>query len=104
MAALPASSLASLKPRQANSTAGPVSPSPDVSNPSSQQVTNSEAFTTGAGNTNNANIDDGTGNGGSDTYNCYYGGWENFPPSSEWIEFDDMFNNAKSVSLETQKT
>lgn len=68
-----------------------------VSNPSSAKVTNSEAFSTGAGNNNNANIYDGTGNGGSDSYHCYYGGWENYPPSSEWIQFDDMFNQYKSV-------
>ncbi|RFU36325.1 hypothetical protein B7463_g114, partial [Scytalidium lignicola] len=68
-----------------------------VSNPSAAQVTSSQAFSSGAGNTNNANIYDGTGTGGSDTYNCYYGSWENYPPSSEWIEFDDMFNQYKPV-------
>lgn len=39
-----------------------------VSNPSGQKVTSSAAFSSGAGNNNNANIFDGTGNGGSDTY------------------------------------
>lgn len=39
-----------------------------MSNPSSQQVTSSEAFTTGAGNYNNDNIYDGTGNAGTDQY------------------------------------
>ena len=70
---------------------------PLVSNPSSQQVTSSQAFSTGAGNTNNANYDDGTGNGGSDTYNCYYGSYTGFPDKSKWIQFDAMFNNAKSA-------
>lgn len=39
-----------------------------VSDPSSQQVTSSEAFTTGAGNHDNGNIYDGTGNAGTDQY------------------------------------
>lgn len=39
-----------------------------VSNPSGQKVTSSSAFSSGAGNNNNANIYDGTGNAGSDTY------------------------------------
>ncbi|QGA16123.1 hypothetical protein EYB26_003790 [Talaromyces marneffei] len=68
-----------------------------VSNPSSQRVTSSEAFSTGAGNSNNDNIYDGTGNAGTDRYNCYYGGWENFPPSSKWVEFDAMWNYSKSA-------
>ncbi|RAO69016.1 uncharacterized protein BHQ10_005028 [Talaromyces amestolkiae] len=68
-----------------------------VSDPSSQQVTSSEAFTTGAGNYDNGNIYDGTGNAGTDQYNCYYGGWENFPPSSQWVEFDAMWNYSKSA-------
>jgi hypothetical protein len=28
---------------------------------------------------------------------CYYGGWKNFPPSSEWVEFDAMWNYSKSA-------
>ncbi|EED17337.1 hypothetical protein TSTA_111730 [Talaromyces stipitatus ATCC 10500] len=68
-----------------------------VSNPSGQKVTSSEAFTSGAGNRDNSNIYDGTGNAGTDQYNCYYGGWENFPPKSEWIEFDAMWNYSKSA-------
>ncbi|KAL7920314.1 hypothetical protein ACQKWADRAFT_322215 [Trichoderma austrokoningii] len=53
-----------------------------VSNPSSQKVTSSAAFSSGAGNNNNnANIYDGTGNAGSDTYKCYQDGWQNFPPN-----------------------
>ncbi|KAF2095560.1 pectin lyase-like protein [Rhizodiscina lignyota] len=67
-------------------------PPPPPTGPSGPQVTNSEAFSTGAGNTDNANINDGTGNGGTDTYKCYSGGWQNYPPSSEWIEFDAMWN------------
>jgi hypothetical protein len=43
-----------------------------VSNPSGQKVTSSAAFSSGAGNNNNANIFDGTGNGGSDTYSNLY--------------------------------
>lgn len=42
-----------------------------VSNPSSQKVTSSAAFSSGAGNNNNANIFDGTGNGGKDTYSKF---------------------------------
>ncbi|KAH8810978.1 hypothetical protein F5884DRAFT_263494 [Xylogone sp. PMI_703] len=76
----------------ANKTFGPL-----VSNPSSAKVTNGQAFNTGAGNNNNGNIYDGTGNGGTDTYNCYYGGWQSYPPSSQWIQFDDMFNQYKDV-------
>jgi glucan 1,3-beta-glucosidase len=73
----------------------PSSTTPPTSSPTGStgpQVTNSEAFSTGAGNTDNANIYDGTGNGGTDTYTCYYGGWENFPASSQWIEYDAMWN------------
>jgi hypothetical protein len=48
-----------------------------VSNPSSQKVTSSAAFSSGAGNNDNSNIYDGTGNGGSDKYSksmhCQYG-------------------------------
>jgi len=54
-----------------------------VTNPSSQKLTNSQAFTTGAGNTNNGNIYDGTGNAGTDTYRYYYNEWQNFPPVSQ---------------------
>ncbi|KAK1248994.1 hypothetical protein MKX08_007214 [Trichoderma sp. CBMAI-0020] len=72
-----------------------------VSNPSGQKVTSSAAFSSGAGNNNNANIYDGTGNGGSDTYRCYYGGWQNFPPVSEWIEFDAMWNNSKTAMAQS---
>lgn len=72
-------------------------PRPRVDNPSSQQVTSSQAFSTGAGNTDNANTADGTGNGGSDVYNCYYGSYTGFPDKSKWIEFDDMFNYAKNA-------
>jgi hypothetical protein len=39
-----------------------------VSDPSSQQVTSSEAFTSGAGNEDNSNIYDGTGSAGTDQY------------------------------------
>lgn len=39
-----------------------------VSDPSSQQVTSSDAFSSGAGNKNNSNIYDGTGDGGNDQY------------------------------------
>lgn len=28
---------------------------------------------------------------------CYYGGWQNFPPKSKWIEFDAMWNYTKSA-------
>jgi len=79
-------------------------PRPLVSDPSSQQVTSSQAFSTGAGNKDNSNIYDGTGNGGSDVYNCYYGGYTGFPPKSEWIEFDDMFNYAKTAMRDSCAT
>jgi hypothetical protein len=39
-----------------------------VSDPSSQQVTSSDAFSSGAGNNDNANIYDGTGYVGTDQY------------------------------------
>ncbi|QKX54151.1 uncharacterized protein TRUGW13939_01235 [Talaromyces rugulosus] len=68
-----------------------------VSNPSSQQVTSSDAFSSGAGNNDNANIYDGTGDVGTDQYDCYYGGWGSFPAKSQWIEFDAMWNNSKSA-------
>lgn len=32
---------------------------------------------------------------------CYYGGWENFPPVSEWVEFDAMWNNSKTAMSES---
>lgn len=67
-----------------------------VVDPENAQVTSNQAFNTGAGNTDNGNIFDGNGNGaGSDSYTCYYGGWENYPPSSSWVEFDAMFNANK---------
>ncbi|TAQ89314.1 hypothetical protein B7494_g2359 [Chlorociboria aeruginascens] len=65
-----------------------------VSNPSTQKVTSSTAFTNGAGNTNNANTGDGVGSG-NDAYNCYYGSWESYPPKSEWVSFDDMWSYAE---------
>jgi len=68
-----------------------------VSDPAAAQVTNAEAFQNGAGNTDNANIFDGTGNGGSDVYNCYFGSFEGFPASDKWIEFDDMWNQGLDV-------
>jgi hypothetical protein len=55
------------------------------------QVNNGQAFNTGAGNTQNSNDLDSS-NYASDTYNCYYGGWQNFPPKSQWLGLDTMFN------------
>lgn len=43
-------------------------PSIAVSNPASQKVTSSAAFSSDAGNNNNENVYDGTGNAGVDTY------------------------------------
>lgn len=57
-------------------------------------VTNDDAFTTGAGNKNNAQTSDGIG-AGADEYNCYSGGWQNYPDKSKWVSFDDMFNANK---------
>lgn len=65
--------------------------------PAHSQVTISNAFNTGAGNRDNANIHDGIGNRGTDSYTCYYGGWENFPPSSKWVEFEAMWNYSISA-------
>jgi hypothetical protein len=31
----------------------------------------------------------------TDSYTCYYGGWQNFPPSSKWVEFDAMWDYTK---------
>lgn len=73
------------------------SPRSGVDNPSSQQVTSSQAFNTGAGNRNNANYNDGTGNAGTDTYKCYYGSYTGFPDKSKWIEYESMFNHAKQA-------
>ena len=72
-----------------------------VSNPSKQQVTLAEAFTTGAGNTDNAKTNDGTGTAGNDVYNCYYGGWESFPPSEEWASFEKMWSFAQTALEES---
>jgi hypothetical protein len=57
------------------------------------QVTNGHGFDTGAGNSNNGNVDDGNGNGAIDAYTCYSGGWQNYPDSSKWISFQDMWNS-----------
>ncbi|KAI9733614.1 MAG: hypothetical protein M1834_003216 [Cirrosporium novae-zelandiae] len=62
--------------------------------PASAQVASSKAFTTGASNYNNSNAYNETSSYGMDYYNCYYGGWENFPNSSSWISFDAMFHHA----------
>jgi hypothetical protein len=67
-----------------------------VTDTSSQQVTSAAAFTSGAGNKDNSDTSDGVGSG-SDVYNCYYGDWESFPPSSEWVSFEDMWTNAQSA-------
>ena len=88
---------AMLADSSATSTTPPTSSPTGSTGPTGPQVTNPEAFTTGAGNKNNANIYDGTGNAGTDTYKCYYGGWQNFPPSTEWIEFDAMWNYTKAA-------
>lgn len=67
-----------------------------VSSPSTQKVTSSQAFKTGAGNKDNAKYTDGTGDAGKDAYKCYHGGYTGFPDKSKWVEFEAMFNNAKS--------
>ena len=67
-------------------------PSTSPTGPTGRHVTNPKAFTTDAGNRNNANIFYGTGNRGNDSYTCYHGGWQNFPPSNKWVEFDAILN------------
>ncbi|TVY71427.1 hypothetical protein LSUE1_G006464 [Lachnellula suecica] len=71
-----------------------------VSNPSSQKVTSTTAFTNGAGNNNNQNTTDGIG-AGKDVYNCYSGSFQDFPAKSKWISFTDMWNNAQSALKES---
>lgn len=67
-----------------------------ITNPSGQKVTSSIAFENGAGNENNANTTDGIGVG-TDTYRCYYGGWENFPPQSEWVSFESIWKFSRTA-------
>lgn len=58
-------------------------------------VTLAAAFTNGAGNKNNANTADGTHKAASDKYTCYKGGWKNFPPKTQWLDFLTMWNYNK---------
>ncbi|MCJ1307317.1 hypothetical protein MMC25_000963 [Agyrium rufum] len=84
-----------------NHTPSPPLPKPIslIANSSSQQITNPSAFTTDAvtgngGNTNNDATYDGICNG-TDTYNCYCGSWQNFPPPVQWVSFQDMWNQTQ---------
>ncbi|KAJ8064838.1 hypothetical protein OCU04_007147 [Sclerotinia nivalis] len=62
--------------------------------PANAKVTLAGAFTSGAGNKDpRSTINTGVGKG-TDTYKCYYGGWQSFPPSSKWVSFEDMWNKS----------
>ncbi|KAI9646645.1 hypothetical protein NHQ30_004642 [Ciborinia camelliae] len=62
--------------------------------PANAKVTLAAAFTSGAGNKDPKSIlNEGVGKG-TDTYNCYSGGWQSFPPSSKWVSFDAMWNKS----------
>lgn len=68
--------------------------------PSYAQVTNSDAFTSGGATHNNPNdTSDGIG-AGEDKYVYYQGPAANFPASTSWVSFDDMWK-ANLVLLQT---
>jgi hypothetical protein len=67
---------------------------PSARSPSGAQVTNSAAFTSGAGN-QNPNLDNGAQ--GSDSYTCYSGGWQNYPDESKWVSFNSMWEANQSL-------
>jgi hypothetical protein len=62
--------------------------------PTSAQVTNAAAFSSGAG-TQSPNLNAGAT--GSGSYTCYSGGAQNFPDQSKWVSFADMFNANKQA-------
>lgn len=62
--------------------------------PTGAQVTNAEAFTSGAGN-KEPNL--GEGAAGTDSYTCYTGGWQSFPDKSKWVSFTSMFDANKPL-------
>ncbi|TVY88590.1 hypothetical protein LAWI1_G008230, partial [Lachnellula willkommii] len=66
-----------------------------VTNPSSQKVTNTAAFTNGAA-AKTINGSDGIG-AGQDVYKCYSGAWASYPKEDKWISFEDMWKNANSA-------
>lgn len=61
--------------------------------PSTAQVNNTAAFTNGGATHNSvSDLTDGIG-AGADTYTYYSGNASQFPASSKWISFGDMWNN-----------
>ncbi|PQE08450.1 glycoside hydrolase protein [Rutstroemia sp. NJR-2017a BBW] len=65
------------------------------------KITSAAAFTSGAGNKDPSSIlSTGVGKG-TDSYSCYSGSWESFPPSSKWVSFDAMWNKTTSYLKES---
>ena len=59
--------------------------------PSTAQVTNQKSFATGGATLQNPdNTTDGIGMG-QDKYTYYFGGPQNFPPSTAWVDFETMW-------------
>jgi hypothetical protein len=59
--------------------------------PTTAIVASSQAFTSGAGNIQNANTSDSNVTG-ANVYNCYSGPAQNYPSKNQWISFDAMWN------------
>ncbi|KAI9877894.1 MAG: hypothetical protein M1830_001807 [Pleopsidium flavum] len=72
--------------------------SPVVRRDDHARITNDNAFSTGAGNTNSANTRDGVGDG-VDQYTYYSGPASDFPDQSQWVSFENMFKNNKPWML-----
>lgn len=61
--------------------------------PSTLQVNNTYAFSSGGATRNSVNdTKDGIG-AGTDAYTYYQGNFTHFPESSKWVSFEDMWNN-----------
>lgn len=60
-------------------------------------VTLAAAFTSGAGNKNNAATADGTHKAASDKYTCYSPtSWKNFPAKDKWLDWQTMWDYNKA--------
>ncbi|KAG4034284.1 hypothetical protein MFRU_003g02540 [Monilinia fructicola] len=83
------------------SLAAPLDARGSSSSPTNAKVTLAAAFTSGAGNKDpNSTLSAGVGKG-TDTYKCYSGDWQSFPPSSRWVSFDAMWNKSTTYLKES---
>lgn len=81
--------------------AAPLDARGSSTSPANAKVTLAAAFTSGAGNKEpNSTISTGVGKG-TDTYTCYSGAWQSFPPSSKWVSFDAMWNKSTTYLKES---